>query len=451
MTLQSLKIDGVEYLSYVLENYVTVDISVEDGLNNPKSSFLECEFYNANNFQDTFLNTDPYGIVAVGLVVVEMLISDPDFPITEQIFTGYLDRENIEVDPHQDIIKMRFVGIEKKYSETMSKYDLSQAFYELSDDDSIGQRGNRSADQRLDPSAYSPIESMVENILEDLGFSSSQRVIDIPNSTSFNYKYNEETYGALTNETITTKRGYNILGERLPNSDSVEISSFIEVNNLSESYSSLIRQFANLVGCVWFYNHKDQKFYFVPRDYDFSAETVVDNSVIEGNASEVYHTPYDGIRLTFKDIIISAKKSISYPSFAETITYGFEHLSSRDTVTQALVNSTYYIKDGSAYLYKVGSTAADTDLFLNNPIEINLEDNLSDYIAGGYDGDSVATFLDKVIENYDYVLDRYITTSIMTNTILVAPINISYNGNSVTVLDSKLDLSNNTTTIEFER
>lgn len=451
MILDSIKIDGQEYKSLVIDKEIILNLAVEDELNNPKSSYFECEFLNTDNLQNLFLNTDPYGLSYPGHVTANLLTDDPDTPFgtSTQVFEGYLDRENIEVYPHDNIIRMRFVGIEQNYSKEMDKYDISQAYYELNPDDDIGQRGNRVADERIDPDDYNLIATMVENILDDLGFDSDHRVVEVPNSSYFKYKYNAETYGDLANETTIVTRGYNTLGQRLPNTESVTIHNFVEINTLNESYSNLIRQFAVLTGCVWFFNHKDQKFYFVPRNYSFNADYDLDNYVIQGKVNQVYRTPYNGVVVNFKDITISAKRTISYPSFSETIKYGFESKTARDTATQVLTNSTYYVKDGESFLYKLGSTQAESNLYISMPIEIDLEDNLSDYIEPGVNGDSIETFLTKILDNYDYTMGQYRITDMELSYLAIAPLNITYGGDSVTVFDSTVDLQNSTTKLTF--
>lgn len=459
-----LKYDDVDYTSYLSEeDDFTLVSNVEDGLNNPVCSTLEFTLNNRNNLHNNFGNTvDPFGIYNLGHI---QLYDANDLP-SRLIFDGYIDRESIDVNFSGQKIKIKAIGKEKQISDSASKFDLTQVFNERDSDINVRKRWGRSTTRRNDPNNYSYIESLVRDIFEDLGYDSTKQVIYIPYSSNYYFTYNAERYGTIDVERpIAVIRNNTGARNVLPQLSSGDFKTFYENDAESGSYNLLLKEFAKITNCIYFYHHTLGKVFFIPRDYEDLADQLgqavieIDNAILEDDYGASVEQPYNGVALKFNDIDLVVYKDNSGIIIGGSTKYG---INVPEGVNPIITNETpngYFIGfSGTTRRYKLGSslTQFNYSLYLDNAIEVNMRADLWEYLRpdAGITGqaDEIEDFLVNVIfENFYYYTMRSVKKRIVTiNSVTPAPVRINYNDNLINCFYSETDLWNEVTTLEFK-
>lgn len=457
----TLKYDGVDYTSYLSENDDFILASnVEDGLNNPVCSTLKFTLNNKNNIHTFFGNTvDPYGIFNTGHIELYY-----DFPLTK-IFDGYIDRESIDINFNQQKISIQAIGKEKQISDLASKFDLTQIFNERDSDINIRRRWGRTSAVRHDPNNYNQIENLISSIFEDLGYDSTKQVIYIPFSGNYYYTYNADRWGTINYpRPMAIIRNNTGLRNTLPDLSSGDFKSFYENDAESGSYNLLLKEFAKITNCVYFYSHTTDKVFFIPRDYADLADELnmgiieIDNLILADNYMGSIDQPYSGIALKFADIDLVVYKDTG-SIILNDIKWGVNVPEGTvPSINNELPNGFFIGFDDTPIRYKMGMGLSKFNyaVYLDNAIMINMQGNLWEYLRpdSGIVGeaDSIEDFLISIIyENFYYYTMKLVRRRMLTiNGVYISPIRIKYQGNIINSFNSETDLWDETTKLEFK-
>lgn len=459
----SLKYDNADYTQYLSEeDSFTLVSNVEDGLNNPVCSTLEFTLNNAAKIHTHFGNSvDPFGIFNTGHI--ELFY---DFPLTK-IFDGYIDRESLEADFTNNKIKIKAIGTEKKISDYSAKFDLTQVFQERDEDISIRKRWGRSSTSRHDPDNYSQIENLVSDIFKDLGFDTDKQVIYIPFSEKYYFTYNADRWGEVFVERPMAIVRNNTGGRNILSSlSSGNFRDFYEADADSGSYNLLLKEFAKITNCIYFYHHKLDKMFFIPRDYSDLANELgmgiieIDNDILDGEYYASVEQPYSGVMLRFSDIDIAVYRDNSGIIIGGSIKWGINIPEGTKPTIQDEGIYGYFIgfSPSSGIRYKLGDSLAlfNSSLYLDNAVEINMNAELWEYLRpdAGITGasDSISDFLtDVIFENFYYHTMRSVKRRrVAIDSITPAPVRINYNDTLINCFYSETDLWDETTLLEFK-
>jgi len=454
MAITSLLIDSVEYLSKLRRDKMNrLSLQVESSLNDPTSSYYIFHLDNVDGLEDTFLNQQPYDLFGEGFVE---LYND-----STKVFEGYIDKdENTTISPDGESLRIKAIGKEKSISKDLSEYDISQVFYNYNASYPVSQRGGRATgDKRLDYDSYIKIRTLLQTMFGDLGYS---YVINFNNyaldQIAWKYNQSDTKYGDIEEIKETVKIYYQGFGGSSPSSGwkppvsgSNIFINYAEVDKFNGSYNSFIKQFAQLYGCVFFYNYVDGKLYFHNRDYAtvFGKSSVtIDDLILRDNYSEKYFNAPDGLLFNFDDVTLMLKVDRSGGS--PVYSYGVQapEYKVRD------LGGNFILEFGQTGYYILGPNSMNLDksLFINNGIDIKLNGNLSDYFNWQW---SLSTYylkdwLDDIHDNYNVITTNYKGLEVELDGLYFPPIRISYNSTNYNVYVGEVDFNKETTKIKFE-
>lgn len=458
----TLKIDGTNYTEYLSEeDSFSILSNIEDGLNNPICSTLEFTLQNRLGLENLFDDTvSPYGIWSSGLVVLQY-----DFPLSN-LFEGYIDRESIEVDYEKQKIKIKAVGKEKQISDYLAKFDITQLFEQRDNDIDVRRRWGRGTNVRRDPNNYSYISSLVADIFEDAGFDSSDRIISIPYNDKFYFRYNPDRYGEI-NIARPVAIARNNTGNRniLPELSSGSFRSFVDNDIDTESYNFLLKEYSKLTNCVYFYSHKVQKLFFVPRHYTglgddigYAPLVINEDNILADNYLGFAEQPYNAIALKFSDMDMVVYKDNSGVVVGGEVKFGINVPKGvTPTINNELPYGYFVGFSDSDIRYKLGLTLDhfNYSVYLDNAVEINMEADLFEYLRpdAGITGesDSIEEWVREVVwENFYNTLTEVKKRRVTVKGIYLAPLPIIYDSQNINCFSGEIDLWQETTTLEFK-
>lgn len=455
MYLQIL-IDGVDRTSKLIETQpFIVSHQVENGVNNPVCSTAKFTLHNDFAFENFFTDSiAPYAVYSAGHVVIYV-----DFP-SVKIFDGFIDREILEFDFNNQDVTITAIGKEKYISDLAAQYDITQAFYYKTTTDNYRQRNGRTAAIRYNPDSYTLLSDLLGSIIGDLGYSS---FINIPNNASFKTKYNAEKYGSVSDGLRPIAVSRNRTSERgiLPDISSNVFTPFPLLDSENGSYNLLLKEFAKLTNNIYFYSHKTNKIFFIPRDYNGLSDEIgqgivnIDDFIIDSPIQRNYNPAYNGIFISFDDIDLAVYSDTSLLIPGDTIRYGI-NMKSPDTPIILLDSDMNYYLGGfssSEKRYKLGNDLGklNKSLYLTNALRITMSAPLSDYLRPGFGGDSIQNFMINIIWNNFYSTLRRIKKQTLELSIpLFAPLRILYQGLPINVFDTETDMWTENTIIKFD-
>ena len=457
-----LMIDGSDYSDKIVERNFMIHYQTEGNYNEPTSSVANFVLHNDVGLQDYFLISDPYAIVNPGLVEIW---DSTDLP-NVLLFKGYINREKAPEDLSTKDLEIEVIGLEQSKGQSFSKYDITQLYYELGDD--TLQRGGRTTTKRYSTYSYLSIEDFINTIFKDLGLFC---IIDIPNSASFKYKYNEDKYGLITgvrhcrltsnirggmrtmtstNAPYNKKIGSDILMAIRPYSNK-EITKEDDA-----SYDVLLKDWAALTGCIYSYIATAGTWYFVPRDYEFnpvyvSRITHFEDIIIDDKPTIHYSQVPNGIKIDLTDILLGIKREIGIP-VGVTWKYGAGANSGDQVIIEEGIAGADYISIHNAdHKFRFGGTITPA-LPIYNTLGLKLNDDLISYLEPGdlQGGDSVKDLLDAVRDNYETVFAKDRAEEVKASGMYTAPKRIYYRDQWINVYDIEIDVIEQTSTFRFQ-
>lgn len=454
--ITTLEIDGINYYNKILRDRpFTLHIKYEDGINNPVSSVMRVSLYNDNTLQNIFLNNSPFSIYQEGYVTVNW-----DFP-SIRLFEGYIDKTSAPVDLSAEIIDLTIIGKEKYIADTMSNYDITQLYWNLAGNTSVRQRGGRAGVPRLDYTQYLSITTLLQTIFGDLGFNS---IINY-NKLFFGeeklvYKYDADRYGDITRrKDIVAIRNLTDRG-RVRDLDAVYSKSFLDKDSQSNSYNSLLKEFALVTGCIYFYEYRAGKMIFINRDYDFTDDLSmavfnIDNHLIEENYKTNYKYSYNGISLEFNDVTLGLKRNLGSIIPGDIWEYGIEY----ESGVKNVMGGKYFLgmSGTPTIIYRVGNgTKWNSSLFVNNALDMQFDGDLKNYLkpaSSGYTGgEAIEDFLMEYLKaNYEFVLNASQDCEYGVRGIYPAPLRISLGGAEHNVFETEIDIHEQKTILRFQK
>lgn len=451
-----LKIDGNDYTSKLREDQeFIIAHQVEDGVNNPVCSTAKFTLHNDFHFENYFTDSVTfYNINKLGYVEIEY-----DFP-SYIIFRGHIDRESLEFDFNDQNVSVTVIGLEKAISGQAARYDITQAFYYKTSEDDYRQRNGRIAAIRHNPDNYTLINDLLESMIEDLGYNYH---INIPHSESFKTKYNAEKYGAVSSGLRPIAIARSQTGERgiLPQIASGTFVPFPTLDSENGSYNFMLKEFAKITNNIYFYNHRFNKIFFIPRDYANLAEETnyqvinIDEIILDRPIQRVFNPAYGGVFLTFDDISLGVYSDNSSLLIGAQTKFGF-NLSNIDTpVINQDSDKNYYLGgfNGSQKRYNLYTNPSklNKSLYLANALRVNISAPLSDYLVPEFGGDSIEKYMTNIIwDNFYTTLKRIKRQKIEVNAPLFAPLRISYEGQGINVFSTTTNMWEETTLLEFD-
>lgn len=456
MLVNSFSIDGVEYFSKVLRDRpFTLHIKFEDGINNPVSSVMKVSLYNDANLQNIFLNNLPYSIYQEGAVDVNM-----DFP-SIRLFEGYIDKSSAPVDLSQKVIELTIIGKEKKISDTLSRYDITQLYWNPDNVISVRQAGGRTGTPRIDPLHYQSINTLIQTMFGDLGYNNiiiNYRKLFF-NEEKLLYRYDEITHGDIERrKDIITIKNFSIRGI-LKDTDSIDYSSFAIKDSQGRSYNSLLKEFAGLTGCIYFCEYRTNKIVFINRDYNFNDDLgkitfAIDDYLLDEDYKTNFKYSYNGMQLQFNDITLGLKRNSGSLLPGGSWDYGMQY---DNGVLEGYAGNQFLNMGGNPLIiYRIGANEHNHSLFIDNAIELSFNANLYNYLrtasAVFSGGDAIEDFLKEFLfNNYESVLNSSENCEYGIKGIYPAPLRISLQGNEYNVFETEIDLNEEKTILRFEK
>lgn len=451
----TLKIDGSDYTDKIVEESFIIRLQVEGNYNEPTSSVANFILHNDTHLENYFLISDPYAIILPGYVEITL----NDFPqIT--LFKGYINRESAPEDLSIKNLAIEAIGIEQSVGDSLSGYDITQLYHELGDD--ISQRGNRLAPARYNSDQYLSIENFINTIFTDLGLA---HYVEIPNSAYFKYKYNEDKYGDITGQryaklTREQWRHYSFHRKpygRNPGRDfltAVTLSATKEiVKDDDTSYNVLLRDWASLTGCVYYYNYATGVWYFVPRNYippTVNPFEQFEDYIVDDAPTINYRNIANSLKIDFTDLALGTKRETAFP-IGINWKYGIG-TNGGDKVIVTLEDGYVVGVVGAEHRFLYGASSPELALRINNNFEIKVNDDIYSYRkpVDVTAGENIKELIDAVRENYDFIFTNDKSAELVVWGLYPAPQRVKYAGQYITVYDIELDIIENTSTFRFE-
>jgi len=459
-----LLIDDVNYTSHIREDRdFILKNQIELTENNPISSELTFTLDNASNFQDIFLNNQPYSLGSEGKVEL--------FVDSQRMFKGYIDKNAVPVDFRLKDIEIKALGNEASISRYLSRFDITQLYYLPGFD--VGDaryRGGRTGTARFNPLERHPIYDLVKTMLQDIGFDENDIIINYRNTSNFTHKYDPNRYGPITEKRPIAKvRNYGQRGYTT-DTDSNRYISFAEDNERDDSYNFLLKEFAKITGCIFFQDYRTEKILFINRDFNFLSSlglnlVALEDYILDEELPITYRYAYSGLFFKFDDINVGVTPS--NPLLFITSKIGIEATDSSWLLTPVVLGGgqtgLFYgppltsPQDPLKYLIEIeGENRLNEAMSINNALQVKMTANLSDYVI---DADEVPPanaqkvyiyFTDYVLDNYDFLLRRFREQKVTLDGIFNAPFRASYGEHIFNIFDTEIDFINEKTIATFE-
>lgn len=448
----SFKIDGVEYNDRIVtEKPFTISYQVESGLNNPTSSSLKVTLLNSEQLTNIFQTNDPYGLYNLGYVEVGYW----EF-VFFNVFRGYIDKTAVPFDITSNLVDITVMGLEKSIGATLSGYDITQAFFQVSPGIQVRQRGGRTGHTRLSTTDYNLISDVLAVMFGDIGYNSSNHLISYDNSDKFIYKYDPDIYGALHifQPRISLRDNLGSRGRVSDLSSINNINNFANRDKQSESYNSLIKNWAGLTGSVFFYNHRTGKINFVKRDYNYGDAVDISNLILDQNYLISYRDAYRGIVLQFEDVKVALKFGQSIIP-GDNLIVGIEYKTGEAAVQR---HAGYFYLVYNVFppkYYILGNPRPTETMQLTNGIELIFREPLKDYLRPTPSAFSGGTEINEfaktwIYKAYEKIFNSYRIPEITLQGVWIPPFRIVFDGQEHTIFNADVDLLNETTKISFE-
>lgn len=448
-----LKIDGEDYSSKIIDTAAfKIKFQVESSYNTPVASIVNFTLKNDSNLQNIFLNNKPYSLYQAGLVEIYI----QEFTTTP-LFKGYIDKEEAPEDLSPKHLEIQAIDFNKFIGIRNKGYDISQIYYAPAEN--RGQRGNRTGMQRIISNEYNDVGPILNTMFADLGFES---VINIQNTVY--YKYNEDKYGSIRGDIFGVLRrsmdSYNHHSEEVKDYLVEQLEALEKkekIDSDTTSYDSLIKDWAALCGCIYFYDWRSDKMFFINRDYNFLSDMTknlfdVQDFIIDVGYRRYYGNSLIGIILGFSDFDLAIKRTQGIIPGDVWVT-GAGTSSGNQLAVQTGVAGEYIYIEGEDDRFKFAGAFTD-NIYIDKPLDIRVNDYMVSYLKPGQlynsSGSSVAGFLSDVKDNYELLFDQSKTQEIKVHGLYTFPQRILYEERQINVWEMDLDLKEETTVMRFE-
>lgn len=401
--ITSLLIDGIEVLPYLLFDEINkLRFRLDEGPNSLVCPTYDFTLLNTNNLEQQFLANYPYNLFAEGFVQLYVTNS---FGTPVKRFEGYIDKDNSDIKKNAEKLRIYAVSKDKKIALDLSRHDVTQLYYNKDGSYPERGRGGRNpAELRFNYDEYNRIEPLITAMLEDIGITS----YDISYSSQaiglfLEYLYNEDKFGPIADQqTIGVARNNHGRGDGNPWYKIVE--RFVRNETDTESYDSLMKEFAKIAGATFFYEPTSGKFIFMPRNRPYGTTIDITHAILYDTGEEYeipikYKNAYNGLILEFDDLSLLLK--IKIEGGAKVYEYGVD-------AQQGMIR----YQDGDYYLeldptigvdsYWLGTTEFNPALFIENGLRVKFNGKFKNYFKKLWN--RVDYFMQGVAYNYYHTL-----------------------------------------------
>ena len=450
--ITSLLIDGVEYLEYLLFDEINkLTFQVDEGINSPLCPIYEFSLLNRDKLEDVFLKNYPYKLYEEAHIEL--------FVDSIKRFDGYVDKENSDIKKNAEKLYIYAVSRDKKIGVGLAEHDITQMYYIKDINVPVRQRGGRSAQVlRFNHTEYNNIENLIAAMLEDQDLTSQYITYGSKElNYSLEYRYNSEKFGQIEEKknigTWRIPEWYT--SDSYPNS--IVFRDFKRNENNTESYDTFIKEFAKISGCNYFYNPKDDKYYFCPRNSLIGDTINIDQLMLyddndgEHEINIKYKNAFDGIIVEFDDISLLIKIEVNEGVL--TYKYGVD---AESYVMVQLPNGEYFLYLTENYGLTLGPTFFHDSLFIENALKIKMNAIALDYLRTGFaispfpSGSRVDFFLQMLLHNYKDSLLYYKEIETRLNGTYFPPFIAKLNGTDYACWYGEVDFNSEETLIKIE-
>ena len=402
--ITSLLIDDTECLSYLLYDEVNkLTWQVDEGINSPLCPIYEFSLENRDGLEEVFLKNYPYNLFEEAMVE---LYWDEDL-----VFKGYVDKDNSRILKNAETLDVYAVSIEKKIGVMLAGHDITQLYYNKDGSIPVRQRGGREGIAvRHSSSNYNDIEDLLGTMFADVSIT-----CDVDYRSKYEYfpvfyRYNEEKFGPIAEQqTIGVYRNTGDRGYSAPWYN--RIIEYKRNETDTESYDTLIKEFAKMTGCSFFYMAQEDKYYFVPRNSLFGEGIEIDQLMLYDPEGEDYEIPikyknaYNGVIVEFDDVSFLVKFEVQ--DGVLSYVYG---LDAQEYEIVQLENGEYFVYLIDNYGLTLGVNYFNSSLFIENGLKIKMNGRSWDYLEMGLavspfpTGTRVDLFLQMLLLNYNDTL-----------------------------------------------
>jgi hypothetical protein len=346
-----------------------------------------------------------------------------------RIFQGNLDKDNIEIDPIDSNISLSINGIEQDLSRKLSEYDISQLYYYLDGYTPVRQRGGRTGEVRFDSTLYNNMADMIIAMFKDSGFLEENILTSFWSSDKFKYCYNSEKFGDISQTRPVSKfRNYSDRST-IADLSTRKVIPFYKDDENSDSYNTLIKDFATLTGCIYFVDYQTGKVLFMNRQHDFRVwsgekEGLTDRYVDLRSSTLNYKMPikcktmYDGIILRFSDISFMLKLKNT-----DILTEDDYEIGIDGDYTVSFFDPYYYVTLPYGE-YRLGTVPLTNSLQCQNALKLEFDSQLKDYVTTGVLGRMLEDFILDIFLNYKDILFNNRELTFTVDGLYFAPLNV---------------------------
>ncbi len=445
--ITSLLIDDVEYKTYLLFDETNrLKFQIDEGINSLISPIYEFSLDNRDGLEETFLKNHPYEMFGEGHV---KLYNDG-----VKRFDGYIDKENSKIFKNAVKLDIYAISLDKKIGVDLAEYDITQLYNNKDESIPVRQRGGREGiTVRYDWEAYHKIEYLISTMLEDIGVATG--IISYASRAWglwLRYRYNEEKFGSIADrQTIGVYKNWGDRGWNNPYFN--RIMQFVRNETDTESYDSLMKEFAKIAGCIYFYDPQTDAFHFVERNSQFGTTLNIDQLMLYSEDDEAYEIPikyknsYNGLIIEFDDLSLLLK--IDKVAGELVFTYGID---AQEYDITWLIDG-YFLQKG-ADVYALGTHEFLSSLYIENGLKVKMNSNFVDYFYRSgppYTGmNRVDNFMQAVYNNYGYTLIFDKEIEVKLNGLFFPPFIASLNGRSYGCWYGETDFNTEETLIRLE-
>ena len=447
--ITSLLIDDIEFLPYLLFDETNrLKFEIDEGVNSPLCPIYEFSLENRDGLEEVFLKNYPYEMFTEGHVE---LYNDE-----LKVFDGYIDKNNSRIYKNAESMQIYAVSIDKKIGSDLARYDITQLYYNKDGSIPVRQRGGREGiTERYDYTQYYRIDDLIETILDDINI--SDKVL-FSNTGLFGvmykYRYNEEKFGPIAErQTIGVYRNTGDRGKGSPFYNTIVEYRRNETD--TESYDTLMKEFAKIAGCCFYYEPRIDKYVFMQMNSFYNplgwSVLEIDDKILYDPDDDDYEIPiiyrdaYNGLIVEFDDVSLLVKLGRN----GNVLSYEWGIDAQEYEIVQ-FPNNEYYLVLTEEEFYRIGETEFKDSLYIENGLKVKMNGKLTDYYyKGGPVMDRIDHFLYNMISSYYFLLYYSRELELRLNGLYFAPMIVKMNNNEHACWYSETDFNTNETLIKI--
>jgi hypothetical protein len=249
------------------------------------------------------------------------------------------------------------------------------------------------------------MKSLIETIFKDAEFLDANILVAFWDSDKMTYHYNSERFGDIAQTHPVSKFRSNSGRSTIADLSTRKVIPFYKDDENSDSYNTLIKDFAVLTGCIYFVDYQTGKILFMNRDHDFRTWDGVKeglqnryldarNLTLKAKMPIKCSTMHDGIIVRFSDISLMLKLNNTKIETTSDYEIGID-----GDYTISFFDPYYYVTlpDGE---YRLGTVTPTNSLQCQNALRLEFDGKLQDYVQSGPLGRVLESFMMSIFLNY---------------------------------------------------